>query len=350
MADTKKLDSLWKQVEKDHGKSVLPKEDDNTNLKRVELTSPALNYVLGGGMPIGRIIELFGKESGGKSLISMSIARDYQAQGHFVVYVDLEYSFDYAWARKIGLDTGEDLFRLIQPDTGEDAFEIVQAVAKTGEVGLIIIDSVSAMTTRQEVEGNMGDAHMGGVARLMGQGLRKTTSVLAKNECTAIFINQIREKIGVMFGNPETTSGGNALKFFASIRCDVRRIEDITEGKDNIIGMKARFKNIKNKTAPPKRRAEIEIYFDRGLDPYREYIDFGVTFGLLEKAGSWYTMPDGERFQGKDSCVKHLRENQDLLESFRARLAEKMFPVNGEVEPEEEVADDSEDEVFDEDQ
>lgn len=321
-----RLDEIFGKLEKEKGKGVIIKENETPDIERIALRSPKLNDVLGGGMPLGRIVELYGVESGGKSLIATTIGGDFQRAGKFVVYIDVEGTFSYAFARKLGLDTSDDVFRLIRPESGEDAFDIIEAVLKTGEVGLIIVDSVSALTPTAELEGDMGQSHMGTQARLMGQGLRKINPYMSKSQTSIIFINQIRMKIGVMFGNPETTSGGRSLPFYASIRCDIRRIEDIKRGEE-IVGLRARFKNVKNKTAPPKKKQEIDIYFDSGIDYFSEYIDFAISYSLLEKSGSWFTLPNGDRVQGRDKVVAALREDDEMFEGIRAQVMERMNPM-----------------------
>jgi len=324
----KKLQLIDAIIKKELGEGVVREENEVIKIPRWALSSPNLNYILGGGIPKGRIIEMYGTESGGKTTLSTLIAADIQKKyGGFIVFVDAENSFDYEWANKLGLNTDSSHFRLVTADSGNDALEASEKYAASGVVDYIIVDSVAALTPKSEIEGEYGDSNMGVQARLMSQSMRKLTPIAKKNNCTIVFINQLRMKIGVTFGNPETTTGGNALKFYSSIRLDVRRVENLdgADKDDDVLGIKTRVKCIKNKTAQPFRKAEIDINFSNGIDIGKEYLDFAVQFMYIDKSGSWYSYKkdDGviEKLgQGKDNVSKYLLENPEIFEKIKKRV------------------------------
>lgn len=342
--DLSKIDAALLNIKKDLGDDCIIDIDTIPEIPRVACKSPSIGYVFGrGGTPEGRIIELYGPESSGKSLIAQNIGADFQNAGKFVAYVDAEYSFDPKYAHIQGLSTSPDKFKLLQPNCGEDAFTVVERLAESGQVGLVIVDSVSALIPKAELEGEMTDSQMGAQARMMGKGLRKITAIIAKNNCTVIFINQIRMKIGVMFGSPETTSGGQALKFFASIRCEVRASETTAgaEDGDDALGILTRFKNIKNKTSISKRKCELFFSFTDGIDVYGEYVDFGVSMGFIQKGGAWYTV-EGARFQGRTNAIKGLKEDTALFTTIKSKVDAKLsgdptikveLPITEDVKP-----------------
>jgi len=321
--DLSKIDIALLNIKKEIGDDVIIDIEKVKAIPRVPCRSPKLGYVFGnGGTPEGKIIEIYGPESSGKSLLAQNIVADYQRVGKFGAYVDMEYSFDPKYASIQGLDLSPEKFKLLQPDTGEDAFTVIEKLAETGQVGIIVMDSVAAMIPKAELEGEMTDAQMGAQARMMGKGLRKITAICAKNNCTIIFINQIRMKIGVMFGSPETTPGGNALKFFASIRCEVRK-GDKTEGEtdnEDTVGIVAKVKNVKNKTSVPFRKCELFFSFTDGIDVYGEYVDFGVSMNVIQKAGAWYSM-DGEKIgQGRANTIIFFKGNKDYFEKIKSKV------------------------------
>lgn len=330
----KKLDSLISSMDKKYGKgTVFVGADASENVKNIprwEIESPAISYVLGGGLPKGRMIELYGPESGGKTSIATFLASQVQKAGDKVAVIDAENAFDLEYAQTLGLNTNEIIFT--QPDSGNDALQIAEELTKSELIKLIIIDSVAALTPKEEMEAEMGDQQMGLQARLMSKACRKLSPVMKDNGTTIIFINQIREKIGVMFGNPETTPGGRAIKFFSSIRLDIRKIETINQGQD-IIGIKSRLTARKNKTAPPFRKGEIEIIFGQGLQFYKEYVDFAVNYNIIEKGGAWYTLKDKkgnllEKMQGGTSVAEYLREHEEYYNFIKNSVLSAMNPKN----------------------
>ncbi len=285
--------------------------------------SASLDLALGiGGYPRGRVVEIYGPESSGKTTLALHGVAEIQKQGGVAAFVDAEHALDVGYARKIGVKV-EDLL-VSQPDTGEQALEIVDVLLRSGAIDLVVVDSVAALTPRAEIEGEMGDHHMGLQARLMSQALRKLTGTVSKSNATIIFINQIRMKIGVMFGNPETTTGGNALKFYSSVRLDVRRIAALKDG-DVVVGNRTRVKVVKNKVAPPFRQAEFDILYDQGLSVEGDLIDLGVEGGIVEKSGSWYSYEDERIGQGRENARRFLKENPDV----RERIAEAVYLANG---------------------
>ena len=292
------------------------------NVESIPTGSLALDAALGvGGVPKGRIIEIYGPESSGKTTLALHILAEAQKLGGEVAFVDAEHALDPVYAKAIGVDI--DSMLVSQPDTGDQALEITDALVRSGAVDAVVVDSVAALVPRQEIEGEMGDQFVGLQARLMSQALRKLAGTISKTNCVVIFINQLRMKIGVMYGNPETTTGGNALKFYASVRLDVRRVEGIKEG-GNVIGNHVRVKVVKNKVAPPFRQAEFDIMFGEGISKWGELVDMAVEFDLVQKAGSWFSM-DGERIgQGKDSVKKYLMDNPDVAGALEEKVRQKL--------------------------
>jgi len=311
-------------IEKQYGKGAIQQLGDAP--VQVVDTFPTgsmkLDIALGvGGYPRGRVIEIYGPESGGKTTMTLHAIAEIQKRGGACAFIDAEHALDLAYAQNLGVDT--DALYLAQPDHGEQALEILDIVVSSGGFDLAVVDSVAALVPRAEIEGDMGDSHMGLQARLMSQALRKLTSIIGKTKTTVIFINQLRQKIGVMFGNPETTTGGNALKFYASVRLDIRRIATLKKGED-VLGNTVRVKVVKNKLAPPFAQAEIDLIFGRGFDPYREIMDCAVDFGIIEKKGSWYQYGAKALGQGKDNVVIELRENEERFEALKADVLRKM--------------------------
>jgi recombination protein RecA len=313
-------------IEKQFGKGSILKMTEDAIDREIETFSsgsPSLDLALGiGGYPRGRVVEIFGPESSGKTTLSLHAVAEVQRRGGIAAFVDAEHALDVGYARRLGVQV-EDLL-VSQPDTGEQALEIVDVLLRSGAIDLVVVDSVAALTPRAEIEGEMGDQHMGLHARLMSQALRKLTGTVSKSHSTVIFINQIRMKIGVMFGNPETTTGGNALKFYSSLRLDVRRIAAIKDG-DEVVGNRTRVKVVKNKVAPPFRKAEFDILYNRGISREGDLLDLGVECELVEKSGAWYSYA-GERIgQGRENARRFLIENPDVCE----RLAEAVYAARG---------------------
>ncbi len=307
-------------IEKNFGKgSIMTMDTDKVEPVDVISTgSLTVDMALGvGGVPKGRIIEIYGPESSGKTTMTLQIVASCQKQGGTCAFVDAEHALDIVYAQKLGVDVSKLL--ISQPDTGEQALEIVDQLVNSGAVDLIIIDSVAALTPKAEIEGEMGDSHMGLQARLMSQALRKITGATKKTNCTVVFINQIRMKIGVMFGSPETTTGGNALKFYASVRMDIRRTGTIKKGED-AIGNETRVKIVKNKVAPPFKEAEFEILFGQGVSKEGEIIDLGVKHNILEKSGAWYAYNGSKIGQGKDNTREWLKQNPEVLAEVEGKL------------------------------
>jgi recombination protein RecA len=314
-------------IEKQFGKGSIMRLGTNEPLVRdvqaISTGSLSLDIALGiGGLPKGRIVEIYGPESSGKTTLALSTIAQAQKAGGVVAFVDAEHALDVGYARKLGVRT-EDLL-ISQPDTGEQALEITETLVRSGAIDVLVVDSVAALVPRAEIEGDMGDSHVGLQARLMSQALRKLTAAISRSQCMVIFINQIRMKIGVMFGNPETTTGGNALKFYASVRLDIRRIGALKNG-DEVIGNQTRVKVVKNKVAPPFREAEFEIMYGQGISRNGEIIDMGVTHGFVEKSGSWYSY-NGERIgQGKENARNYLEQNPDKAKEIENKLREKLI-------------------------
>ena len=309
----KALASALGQIERQFGKGAVMRLGDSTAMRDVEVISTGslnIDIALGiGGLPKGRVIEIYGPESSGKTTLTLHAIAECQKKGGTAAFVDAEHALDPGYAAKLGVDV--DNLLVSQPDTGEQALEITDMLVRSGAVDMVVIDSVAALTPKAEIEGDMGDSHMGLQARLMSQALRKLTGNIKRSNTMVIFINQIRMKIGVMFGSPETTTGGNALKFYASVRIDIRRIGAIKKG-DEIIGNNTRVKIVKNKVAPPFKQAEFEILYGEGISHEGELIELGVELGLVKKAGSWYSYKDEKIGQGKDNVRGFLRENPDI--------------------------------------
>jgi recombination protein RecA len=335
----KALDAALAQIEKQFGKGSVMKMDDSSVIEGIESVSTGslgLDIALGiGGLPRGRVIEIYGPESSGKTSLTLSVIAQMQKKGGTAAFIDAEHALDTQYAAKLGVNVHELL--ISQPDTGEQALEITDMLIRSGSVDIIVIDSVAALTPRAEIEGDMGDSHMGLQARLMSQALRKLTGNIKKSNTMLIFINQIRMKIGVMFGNPETTTGGNALKFYASVRLDIRRIGAIKRG-DEVIGAETRVKVVKNKVAPPFRQAEFDILYGEGISREGEIIDQAVNLDLIEKAGSWYSY-NGEKIgQGKDNVREYLKQNIDIAQEIEQKILAKANIINAEMVTPEDTA------------
>ncbi len=322
----KALQLTMDKIEKSHGKGSIMKlgESINTEVEHISTGSLGLDYALGiGGLPRGRVVEIYGPESSGKTTLAIHAIAEAQKVGGIAAFIDAEHAFDRFYAEKLGVDT-ENLL-ISQPDSGEQALEIADHLIRSGAIDIIVIDSVAALTPKSELEGEMGDSKMGLQARLMSQALRKLTSTISKTGCTCIFINQLREKIGVMFGNPETTTGGNALKFYSSVRLDIRRISSIKD-KDVVVGNRVRVKVVKNKVAPPFRQTEFEITFGEGISKIGEIIDMGVDLEIVKKAGSWFSYGDTKLGQGRDAVKKLLFDNPELAEEIESKIMAVLFP------------------------
>jgi recombination protein RecA len=317
------LDLALSQIEKQYGKGAIMRlgtAEIPADVPAISSGSLGLDLALGvGGFPRGRVIEIFGPEASGKTTLSLHVIAEAQKAGGVAAFIDAEHALDLGYAKKLGVHT-DDLL-VSQPDTGEQALEIAETLVRSGAVDIITVDSVAALVPRAEIEGEMGDAHMGLQARLMSQALRKLTAAISKSQTTVVFINQIRMKLGVMFGNPETTTGGNALKFYSSVRLDIRRIESIKEGQE-VIGSRVRVKVVKNKMAPPFKQAEFDIMFAEGISKAGELVDMGVEKRVLEKSGAWYSYK-GERLgQGRESVRDYLKANPAVAKEIEARLRE----------------------------
>jgi recombination protein RecA len=320
----KALDVALAQIDKQFGKGSVMRLGDDTRppVQVIPTGSIALDVALGiGGLPRGRIVEIYGPESSGKTTVALHAVAQAQATGGIAAFIDAEHALDPEYAKALGVDT--DALLVSQPDTGEQALEIADMLIRSGALDVIVIDSVAALVPRAEIEGEMGDSHVGLQARLMSQALRKITSALNNAGTTAIFINQLREKIGVMFGSPETTTGGKALKFYASIRLDVRRIETLKDGSD-AVGNRTRCKVVKNKMAPPFKQAEFDIIYGVGISREGSLIDMGVEHGFIRKSGSWYTYDGDQLGQGKENARSFLRDNPDLADEIEKKIKEKL--------------------------
>lgn len=311
----KALGLAMEQITKQFGDGAIMKLGDSQKADVDLFSSGALSIdlALGGGFPKGRIIEIYGPESSGKTTLTLHAIAEIQKQGGTAAFIDAEHALDPQYAKRLGVDT-ENLF-ISQPDNGEQALEICETLVRSNAVDVVVVDSVAALVPQAEIEGDMGDSHMGLQARLMSQALRKLTGIINKSKCTVIFINQIRMKIGVMFGNPETTTGGNALKFYASVRMDIRRIGQIKEG-ENIIGNRTKVKIVKNKIAPPFRVAEFDIMYNEGISATGDAVDLGVQYGIVGKAGAWFDYNDAKIGQGREAAKKYLKENPKVMEEI----------------------------------
>jgi len=329
MDDNKKkaLAAALGQIEKQFGKGAVMRLGDSgvdMEMGVISTGSLSLDMALGvGGLPRGRVIEIYGPESSGKTTMALQVIAECQKIGGAAAFIDAEHALDPPYAGKLGVDIDE--LMVSQPDTGEQALEITDMLVRSGAVDVVVVDSVAALTPKAEIEGDMGDSHMGLQARLMSQALRKLTSNIKRSNTMVIFINQLRMKIGVMFGNPETTTGGNALKFYASVRLDIRRIGAIKRG-DEVIGNETRVKVVKNKVAPPFRQAEFEILYGEGTSREGELIDLGVKLGMIDKAGAWYSYNDERIGQGKDNSRIFLKQNPQIAEEIEARIRAELLP------------------------
>ncbi len=327
----KALAAALMQIEKQYGKGAVMRMGDAGLVRDIEAVptgSLALDIALGiGGLPKGRIVEIYGPESSGKTTLALSTIAEAQKRDGVAAFVDAEHALDPAYAERLGVNL-DDLL-IYQPDTGEQALEIVDMLVRSGAVDVIVVDSVAALTPKAEIEGDMGDAHVGLQARLMSQALRKLTANIKRSNALVVFINQIRMKIGVMFGNPETTTGGNALKFYASVRLDIRRTGAIKKG-DEVLGNETKVKVVKNKVAPPFKTAHFEILYNEGISKLGELIDLGVEYGLVQKSGAWYSVGKERIGQGKDNARQYLKEHPELAERLERQIREKAFGVPAE--------------------
>ncbi|KOT75836.1 recombinase RecA [Streptomyces rimosus subsp. pseudoverticillatus] len=320
----KALDAALAQIERQFGKGAVMRMGERSKepIEVIPTGSTALDVALGvGGIPRGRVVEIYGPESSGKTTLTLHAVANAQKAGGSVAFIDAEHALDPEYAKKLGVDT--DALILSQPDNGEQALEIVDMLVRSGALDLIVIDSVAALVPRAEIEGEMGDSHVGLQARLMSQALRKITSALNQSKTTAIFINQLREKIGVMFGSPETTTGGRALKFYASVRIDIRRIETLKDGTE-AVGNRTRCKVVKNKVAPPFKQAEFDILYGQGISREGGLIDMGVEHGFIRKSGAWYTYEGDQLGQGKENARNFLKDNPDLANEVEKKIKEKL--------------------------
>lgn len=320
----KALDVALANIEKDFGKGAVMRlgDDNRPPIQVIPSGNIAIDVALGlGGFPRGRIVEIYGPESSGKTTVALHAIAEAQRQGGIAAFIDAEHALDPVYARKLGVDT--DNLLVSQPDTGEQALEITDMLVRSGAIDIIVVDSVAALTPKAEIDGEMGDSHVGLQARLMSQALRKMTGALSSTGTTAIFINQLREKIGVMFGSPETTTGGKALKFYASVRCDVRRIQTLKDGQD-AVGNRTRLKVVKNKVSPPFKQAEFDIIYGEGISREGSLIDMGVDNGIVKKSGSWFTYEGDQLGQGKEKARMHLRENPEIAQEIEVKIKKKL--------------------------
>lgn len=340
----KALDAALAQIERQFGKGSVMKLGDTSNNMQVETVptgSLSLDIALGmGGIPKGRIVEVYGPESSGKTTVSLHMVAEVQKQGGIAGFIDAEHALDPAYAKKIGVDI--DNLYISQPDNGEQALEITETMVRSGAVDIVIVDSVAALVPKAEIDGDMGDAHVGLQARLMSQALRKLTAVISKSNCIVIFINQLREKVGIMFGNPETTTGGRALKFYSSIRLDVRRIEAIKQGGE-VVGNRTRIKVVKNKIAPPFKEAEFDIMFGEGISVAGDILDLAAEIGVIQKSGAWYAYDGNKIGQGRENAKNFLKENPEIMADVEGKVRSH-FCLNGEgAEGQEETASQAQD-------
>jgi recombination protein RecA len=324
-AKLKALQTTIEKLDKTYGKGTVMRLSDEkiVDVPVISTGSLGLDMALGvGGVPRGRVVEIYGPESSGKTTLTMHCIAEAQRNGGLAAFIDAEHAFDKVYAQKLGIDI-ENLL-ISQPDNGEQALEIAEHLISSGAIDIIVIDSVAALVPRGELEGEMGDSKMGLQARLMSQALRKLTGVINKTGCCCIFINQLREKIGVMFGNPETTTGGNALKFYASVRLDIRRVGQIKEGADNIVGNRTRVKVVKNKVAPPFKVVEFDIMYGEGISKVGEILDIGVEMDIIKKAGSWFSYEGSKIGQGRDAVKNLLQDNPELMNEIEAKIRARM--------------------------
>ena len=338
----KALAAALGQIEKQFGKGSVMRLGDSAAARDIEVVSTGsigLDVALGiGGVPKGRVVEIYGPESSGKTTLTLQIIAEAQKTGGTAAFVDAEHALDPAYAEKLGVNVDELL--VSQPDTGEQALEITDMLVRSGAVDVIVVDSVAALTPKAEIEGEMGDSHMGLQARLMSQALRKLTGNIKRSNAMVIFINQIRMKIGVMFGSPETTTGGNALKFYSSVRLDIRRIGAIKKG-DEVIGNQTRVKVVKNKVSPPFKQAEFEILYGEGISRHGEIIDLGVQHGIVDKAGSWYSYGDDRIGQGKENAREFLKANPNVAEEIEGKIRAQLLPKTQPAAPADDAAEEA---------
>lgn len=327
-AKLKALKLTLDKMDKTYGKGTVMKMSDQSvsDVEAISTGSLGLNLAMGvGGYPRGRVIEIYGPESSGKTTLTLHAIAEAQKNGGIAAFIDAEHAFDRFYAENLGVDL-ENLI-ISQPDNGEQALEITDNLIRSGAIDIIVIDSVAALTPKSEIEGEMGDSKMGLHARLMSQALRKLTASISKTKCTVIFINQLREKIGVMFGNPETTTGGNALKFYASVRLDIRRSTQIKDAASNVTGNKTRVKVVKNKVAPPFKTAEFDIIYSEGISKIGEIIDIGVDYEIIKKSGSWFSYEDTKLGQGRDAVKAVLKDNPDLMDELEQKITDAIKAV-----------------------
>lgn len=317
----KALDAAISKIEKDFGKGAIMKLGDkskNMDVETVPTGSLSLDLALGlGGLPKGRVVEIYGPESSGKTTVTLHMVAEVQKRGGIAGFIDAEHALDPSYARRIGVDI--DNLYISQPDNGEQALEITEMMVRSGAVDIIVVDSVAALVPKAEIDGDMGDSHVGLQARLMSQALRKLTAIISKSNCIVIFINQLREKVGVMFGSPETTTGGRALKFYSSIRMDIRRIEAIKQGGE-IVGNRTRVKIVKNKVAPPFKEAEFDIMFGKGISREGDILDLAANTGIVNKSGAWYSYNDAKIGQGRENTKNYFRENPEIMEEIEHKV------------------------------
>lgn len=326
MADDKKraIETAMQQIERTYGKGSIMRFGDNTvsNVEAVPTGSLALDLALGiGGLPKGRIIEIYGPESSGKTTVALHSVAEAQKLGGTAAFIDAEHALDPVYAKALGVDI--DSLLVSQPDTGEQGLDIAEALVRSGAIDIVVIDSVAALTPRAEIEGEMGDSFVGLHARMMSQAMRKLAGSIAKSQCVAIFINQLREKVGVIYGNPEVTTGGRALKFYASVRMEVRRVEHLKNGTE-LIGSHTRVKVVKNKVAPPFKQAEFDIMYGEGISRTSELVDLGVEFGILNKSGAWFSMGDTRLGQGRDAAKQYFKDHPDIADDVQKQIMEKV--------------------------
>lgn len=325
----KALDAAISQIEKQYGKGSVMKLGDSSaqmNVETIPTGSLSLDVALGlGGLPKGRIIEIYGPESSGKTTVALHCVAEVQKMGGIAGFIDAEHALDPVYAKNIGVDI--DNLYISQPDCGEQALEITETMVRSGAVDIIIVDSVAALVPKAEIDGDMGDSHVGLQARLMSQALRKLTAVISKSNCVVIFINQLREKVGVMFGNPETTTGGRALKFYSSVRMDVRRIESLKQGGE-VVGNRTRVKIVKNKVAPPFKEAEFDIMFGQGISREGDILDLAADHGIVNKSGAWYAYNGDKIGQGRENAKQYLKENELVCEEIEAKVRDLVFKLS----------------------
>ena len=323
----KALETCMAQIERTYGKGSIMRLGENTGIvvEAIPTGSLSLDLALGiGGVPRGRIIEIYGPESSGKTTLALHIVAEAQKRGGEVAFIDAEHALDPGYARALGVDI--DSMLISQPDTGEQGLEICEALVRSGAIDVVVVDSVAALTPRAEIEGDMGDSHVGLLARLMSQALRKLAGSIAKTNCIVIFINQLREKVGVVYGNPEVTTGGRALKFYSSVRIDVRRTESLKNGSE-IIGNRTRARVVKNKVAPPFKEAEFDIMYGEGISKVGELVDLGVKLDLIQKSGSWFAMGETRLGQGRDAVKQYLKENPEVAERIEADIRANAYKL-----------------------